>query len=412
MVNLFFVDPRAVRRVHDGPLGAYIDGFAAWLSERGYARQTAKVQIRLVAELSRWLRRQGLGVRNLDEQSVAKFLRHKRRYGRLHRGNAATLRTLLCRLRTAGVISAATPPNDSGSLHPIGKAFAQYLSQERGLSRATLLNYGVLVRRFLEDRFGTGPLKCEQVNPAEIARFLLRYARAYSLTRVKLMVTALRSFFRFLRLRGDLRSDLAGAVPTVAYWRLSTLPKSLQPHQVKRLLDSCDQATATGQRDYALLLLLARLGLRAGEVVGLTLEDIDWEAGELTVRGKNAQQDRLPLPRDVGAAVARYLRHVRPRCSTRRVFVRMQAPRQGFASSVAVCTIVRRAIERAGLRPTLKGAHLLRHSLATQMLRQGASLAQIGEILRHRTPKSTEIYAKVDLRALRALTQPWPRGAV
>jgi len=200
-------------------------------------------------------------------------------------------------------------------------------------------------------------------------------------------------------------------VPTVADWRLSTLPKSLAPEQVARLLKSCDQRTVTGQRDYTILLLLARLGLRAGEVVAMTLEDLDWEAGELTVRDKGGRQDRLPLPHDVGAALATYLRQGRPRCLTRRVFVRMAAPRRGFASSVAICGIMQRALARARLHPPRKGAHLLRHSLATQMLQRGASLPEIGEVLRHELAQTTEIYAKVDFTALRALAQPWPRGA-
>jgi len=408
MVDHFFVDPLALRRLRTGPLGEHIDRFAALLSERGYARQTAKVQIRLVADLSHWLQRRRLGVGDLDEQRVLRFLRHKRRDGRVYPGEAATLRVFLEQLRHTGVIPIVVSAGDKPVLHPLECAFAQYLSQERGLSQATLRYYLPLVRRFLSDRFGTGPIRCEALGPPDIVGFLLRHLRTVSISHGKLMVTALRSFFRFLRLRGDIETDLAAAVPPVAHWRLSTLPKSLKPEQVERLLASCNQATATGQRDYAVLLLLARLGLRAGEVVAMTLEDINWVAGELTVRGKNAQRERLPIPQDVGEALVKYLRHVRPRCSTRRVFVRMLAPRRGFASSVALCTIVRRAIDRAGLHPANKGAHLLRHSLATQMLRKGASLAEIGEILRHRAPNTTEIYAKVDLVALHALAQPWP----
>ena len=223
------------------------------------------------------------------------------------------------------------------------------------------------------------------------------------------MVGALRSFFRFLRWRGDIAIDLASSVPKVADWRLSALPKFLPADEVERLISCCPRGTVTGQRDYTLLLLLARLGLRAGEVVALTLDDIDWQAGELTVRGKGGREDRLPIPRDVGQAMATYLRQRRPRgCSTRRFFIRRRAPRRGFASSVAVCTIVRRALERAGIASPRKGAHLLRHSLATEMLRKGGSFAEIGEILRHRSVDTTAIYAKVDVTALQALAQPWP----
>jgi site-specific recombinase XerD len=202
--------------------------------------------------------------------------------------------------------------------------------------------------------------------------------------------------------------DLAAVVPTVANHRFSGLPKFLTPDEIERLLHVCDLGTVAGRRDYAILLLLARLGLRAGEVVHMTLEDIDWDAGELVIRGKSRRENRLPLPVDVGKAFAQYLRHGRPRCCSRRVFIRLSAPHQGFSSSVAVCDVVRRALARAGLNPAFKGAHLLRHSLATRMLRAGASMGEIGQILRHRLANTTEIYAKVDLTALRALAEPWP----
>lgn len=189
---------------------------------------------------------------------------------------------------------------------------------------------------------------------------------------------------------------------------MTTLPKSLGAQEVERLLKTCDRTTDTGQRNYAILLLLARLGLRAGEVVAMTLDDIHWEAGELTIHGKGPRTDKLPLPPDVGEALAAYLRYGRPRCSTRRVFVSMRAPRRGFANSVAICSIISRTLTRAGLNPVRQGAHLLRHSLAVQMLHGGASLTEIGEILRHRLPSTTEIYTKVSLAALRPLAQPWP----
>jgi site-specific recombinase XerD len=226
------------------------------------------------------------------------------------------------------------------------------------------------------------------------------------------MATALRSFFRFLRQRGDIRSDLVGAIPATTNWRLTGLPLSLGPKQVEALLDSCDQDTALGQRDYAILLLLARLGLRAGEVVALTLDDFDWDNGTLIVHGKGKRQERLPLPEDVGEAVANYLRGSRPHCASRRVFIRLHAPHRGFSSSVAIDDVVRRALARTGLDSEQKGAHLLRHSLATRLLGSGASLEQIAQLLRHAHPQTTEIYAKVDLQALRALAQPWPGGGV
>jgi site-specific recombinase XerD len=203
---------------------------------------------------------------------------------------------------------------------------------------------------------------------------------------------------------------LAASVPTVANWRLSTAPKYLAPKDVAHVLETCDRRTANGRRDYAILLLLARLGLRAGEVVSLQLEDINWREGEILVRGKGSYHDRLPLPIDVGKALTDYLRNGRPVCQTRRVFVCAKAPRRGFAEASTVSTIVSQALKRADLHPACKGAHLLRHSLATSMLRSGVTLGEIGEVLRHRLPKTTEIYAKVDFDGLRSLAHPWPIG--
>ena len=221
----------------------------------------------------------------------------------------------------------------------------------------------------------------------------------------------MRSFLRHLHQRGDIAADLASAIPSITNWRLSELPKLLPPEKVESVLASCDRSTATGRRDHAVLLLLARLGLRAGEVTTLTLDDLDWDKGIVTLSGKGQRREALPLPEDVGKAVAAYLRNGRPPCGTRRVFVRAVAPHRGFSSSMAVCCIVRRALARTGIDATLKGAHLLRRSLACGMLNNGASLEEIGQILRHRHPETTQIYAKLDLAALRALAPAWPGGA-
>jgi len=228
--------------------------------------------------------------------------------------------------------------------------------------------------------------------------------------RAQVMTTAFRSFFRFLFQKGELQADLAASVPTVANWQLSTVPKYLTPKEVERVLKACDRRTAIGRRNYAILLLLARLGLRAGEVIALQLDDLNWRAGEILVRGKGLLHDRIPLPPDVGQALASYLRRDRPACGTRRVFICTKAPRRGFAHPSTLSTIVRRALARADLRPPLKGAHLLRHSLATSMLRSGATMSEIAEILRHRARNTTEIYAKVDFQSLQSLAHPWPMG--
>ena len=412
MTDHFFSCPKVLQRLHAGPLGVYMDGFARLLKEQGYARRTAKEKIRIVADLSRWLDHRQLRIKGLDEEKISEFLLYRCHQDRILHEERPTLRDFLKHLRKAGIIPASAPAVGNSALYRIENSFARYLAQERGLTQTTLDTYLSITRRFLSKRFSTGPILLDGLMPQDITRFILRHAHTVSPGRAKLMATALRSFLRFLYQHGETATDLAKTVPAVANWRLSGLPKFLNPDEVERLLQGCDQSSPAGQRDYAVLLLLASLGLRAGEVVHMVLDDIDWETGELIVRGKSARQDRLPLPQDVGEALATYLCHGRPRCSSRRVFIRMRAPHQGFSSSVAICNIVRRALARARLQPDCKGAHLLRHSLATQMLRQGASLTEIGEILRHQLPNTTEIYAKVDLVALSALAQPWPGGEV
>ncbi len=411
MTNKFLAAPLPQHRRCTGPFGAYIEGFRALLDARGYARATEKEQLQCVAAFSRWLARRRLAIDDVDERRGTEFVRARRRCGRVGRGDGTTVRTLLEHLRQLGVIPAPTPAVDPTELSRVEQAFGVYLAQERGLSRATLISYLPVVRRFLSGRFATGAIRLDELRLTDVTRFVSHHAHAFSPGRVKLMLTALRSFFRFLRLRGETAVDLASSVLSVADWRLARVPQWIPAAQVRQLLQHCDRQTLVGQRDYTILLLLARLGLRAGEVVGMTLDDLDWDAGELAVRGKGGRQDRLPLPRDVGQALATYVRHGRPPCVSRRVFICAKAPRRGFTSSVAVCTIVRRALARAGLHPPSMGAHLLRHSLATEMLRRGASLAEIGEILRHRHPDTTAIYAKVDLRALRAVAPPWLGGA-
>jgi site-specific recombinase XerD len=398
------------QRLRARSLGDHIVTFATLLADRGYATSTTKELLRLVADLGHWLGHRQRRVEDLDEKGVGQFLQHRRRRGRRPRSNGGALRVLLGLLRDAGVVRPVAPAAVS-PIDRIVQAFDKYLIQERGVGAAGRANYVPVVRRLLSLRFGAEPVKLRTLCPEDVTQFVVRELRKLSPARAKLTMTALRSFLRWLHQRGDTPADLGGVVPRVADWRLATLPKSITSDQVESLLEACDRRNAVGQRDYAILLMLARLGLRAGEIVAMDLEDLDWDTGELVVRGKGGRRDRLPLPRDVGAAVAAYLRLGRPTCSTRRVFIRMRAPLRGFANSIAICTIVERALTRAELDPPRKGAHLLRHALACTMLRGGASLAEIGEILRHRSPNTTAIYAKVDVTALRALAPAWPCSA-
>jgi site-specific recombinase XerD len=406
-INRKSAEAASTRRLCVGSFAAHIDKFAESLAGEGYVSQTAKAKCALVADLSHWLKQRGVSLAQLDEARLKQFHTHRRGSGR--RGDVSTGHQLLEHLRCLGVVPALPQKVDRSAQGQLTRDYESFLSSERGLAPATLVSYLPIVRRFLTAHFGNKALGLQDLQPQDLHRFILHQVPRCSRTYSKLMVTALRSFLRFLCQRGIIETDLASALFGVAHWRLSHLPKSLPPDQVERLLRCCDRSTASGQRDYAILLLLARLGLRGGEVLAMTLDDLDWERGEILVRGKGQRLERLPLPKDVGTALVQYLRQVRPTCSTRKVFIRLKAPHRGLRQT-SICCVVRRALQRAGLNPDFKGAHLLRHSLATKMLRRGASLGEIGQLLRHRQPTTTQIYAKVDIKALRGIALPWMGG--
>jgi len=347
----------------------------------------------------------------MNESCINKFIHSRKKRNLLRSDDKVALKHFITFLREEGILSTFVPEIKVSDIQRIENSFAQYLQQERGLSQATIDNYLPTIRRFLTECFRKRKIIFKKLCARDISKFVIRYAHTMSPGRAKAMVNALRSFFRFLHQRGEIAIDLATAVPTVARWQFSEIPKFLQPEQVKHILESCDRSTGTGKRNYAILLLLSRLGLRAGEIVHMELDDILWETGEILVKGKSSRDEKLPLPHDVGQAVATYLRDVRPHCSSRRLFIKMVAPLKGFSSSVTVCTIVRDSLARAGVNTDFKGAHLFRHTLATNMLRGGASIAEIGEILRHQNLNATEIYTKVDFASLRTIAQSWPGGA-
>lgn len=401
-----------LKRTLTGPLVPYLNSFTTMLAERGYTKYSIIIKIRLVTKFSRWLDYQHIGVKDLSPELFDIFIMYQATSNPVRRGDMATLKLLLSHMSGKEIIQSSVKRVDDNPFRQVEDGFAHYLSHERGLSPATLANYIPLVRRFLSDRFKTGTIRIEEVCPKDITTFILRYTQSVKRSTAKLMVTSLRCFLRYLRLRGQIATDLAEFVPTVSNWRLTGLPKSLEPQQVIDLLKSCDQNTKVGLRDYTIILLLTRFGLRAGEIVAMTLDDINWDAGELIIHGKGPRKDRLPIPWDVGEALAVYLRNGRPVCPMRCVFIRARAPYQGFSSSVAICNIVQRALLRSKIITCHKGAHLLRHSLATNMLRKGASLSEIGEILRHQLPNTTQIYTKVDIESLKSIAQPWLGGEI
>ena len=398
-------------RALEGPLAGYIGSFAKSLSEQGYTLDSIHRQVLLAACFSRWLKQKAVGVRSICSDHPVLYLRYRARHVRPCPGDSAALRHLIDFLRCEGVIpgerrSACRPT----PVEQCAQAFEQYLLEVRALAHATIINYVPFVRRFLEDRFGHGRVTLSRLCAGDVVRFVQRQAPRLHLKRAKLMTTALRSFLRYARYLGEVTLDLAAAVPIVANWSMTSIPRAISADHVRRLLASIDRRTAIGRRDYAVLLLLARLGLRSSEVAFLELDDIDWKSGCLYVRGKGAQRLELPLPTEVGKAIVAYLRHGRPLSTSRRVFLRAKAPIRGFRGACAVGSIVRHSLQRAGINAPTTGAHQFRHGLATEMLRQGASLNEIGELLGHRHPQTTKIYTQVDLKALRTLALPWPGG--
>jgi len=394
----------------DGPLGPYIESYDAEMRGEGYARHTRELQTRLVADFGCWLAKRGIQAQDISAELFRPYLRARARRRRPTRNDLSALQRLMELLRRQGVVEAAAVPVATPAQR-LQSEFRLYLRQERALASTTQAAYTAFVNEFLTERFGAGPVDLSRLCAADITRFVRRRAGTIQSKRVQLMTTALRSFLRFARYRGDIDKDLAACIPAVANWKQSTLPRALPPEQVEQVLNSVDRETVMGRRDYAILLILARLGLRAGEIRALTLEDLDWKEGLLTVRGKAGRFSQLPLPKDVGAAIANYLRDGRPTVNSRCVFLRAKAPVGGFQGQSGVGSMVKHALERAGIDSPRKGAHQFRHALACQMLKQGASLSEIGELLRHRSPQTTAIYAKVDLDSLASLALSWPGGA-
>jgi site-specific recombinase XerD len=410
VINQLFTFSSTIERLRQGPLNEHLDAYAAGVAEQGYSHDSIRQQIVVIADFSRWLKQKHIDVQALDNQVVDRFLRLRRRQQRVRRGDPKALQRLLTMLRQIGVVKPHQPLVADNAQAKVVAEFRRYLLQERGLSPSTLLNYIPVVEQFLSERFHNKAPNFAMLRAPHVTGFVMRHAHQLSPVRAGLMVTALRSFFRYLRHRGAIATDLAGCVPTVPNWSLSTLPRFLPAATVERILECCDQTTSVGRRNHAILLLLARLGVRAGEVVGLSLDDIDWSTGQIAIRGKGGKSAQLPLAADVGAALASYLRHDRPQSATRRVFLRHRAPLVGLGNSSTISSLVRRALQHAGVESAHTGAHVLRHSLATSLLRQGGSLDEIGELLRHQSPNTTAIYAKVDVTALHTLALPWPGG--
>jgi integrase/recombinase XerD len=396
-------DPSKVRMT--GPLAPFAGGFASELARQGYLPNSLASQLHLMAHLSRWMTGEALEPGRLTAPVSERFLAHRRSQGYTLWLSMKALVPLLGYLRDLGAVPPVPPVVLSGP-EALLETYRNYLLAERGLAAGSAEAYVIAVRPFVTARAVGEPASLAGLAPADVTGFVLAACTGRSTGSAKLIVTALKSLLGFLHVEGLIATPLAGAVPSVAGWKLAGLPRYLGPGELRRLLGACDRQAPTGRRDLAILMLLARLGLRAGEVASMGLGDIDWRAGELVVRGKGSRSERLPLPTDVGDALASYLRQGRPPTAEgRNVFVRAHAPHRALTSG-AVTNIVYAAGLRAGLPRT--GAHQLRHSAATAMVRGGAGLPEVGQVLRHRLLLTTAIYAKVDREGLRSLARAWP----
>jgi site-specific recombinase XerD len=401
---------RLFRRLRNGPYRSYVELYASRLVEVGLTRQSTWRSLNLLGDFLSWLTCIGSMPTDLNERMVDEYLRHRSRKQSIQPGEQAALKRLLSVLREAGAIAPATPP----LLAPheqIFDVFSHYLREERGLAPKSIVHHLPFIRLFLREVCPAGACDLGRISQADVTHYIERHARDQSATSGKSMCWALRSFLRYLHHRGLNPLPLAGCVPSIRRWKLASLPTYLSAVQVQTVLDGCDRTTALGRRDYAILMMLAKLGMRASEVATLTLDDIDWRSGEMLIRAKGRRRARMPISPDVGAAAVAYLRDGRPKSSCRRLFLRVPAPHVGFASGCAITMIAKAALDRAGIHGYAhQGAILFRHSLATELLRSGATLSQIGQLLRHESHDTTRIYAKVDIEALRTLSLPWPGG--
>jgi site-specific recombinase XerD len=410
MFTHYYQSKNYVEQLCSGPTGSYIAGFGNGLWEAGYAEITARRHIRAAQHLIHWAQHRHIPLARMDDVQIDCFKRHLSRcrcpsYGCSDRALVRGAHLFIEHLQQVNVIPRHTDHGKKLKPPALLDGFCQWMRVNRSIAEVTLYNYSLGIRDLLK-AIGDD---VSHLNAQRLRKFVLDQSRHSGRAKAKTMVTGLRAFVRFLITSGLCPAGLDGAIPTLAYWRLSALPRYLQTEEVERIVAACSPNTAVGMRDRAIVLLLARLALRAGDIVQLCLGDIDWKEGWILVSGKGRRESRLPLTKEVGEAIAAYVTGARPLVDTDTLFIRSRAPLRGFSSHCAISMIVARAMRRAGINcPSRGAAHILRHSAATTMLRQGASLQEIAAVLRHRSIATTAIYAKVDVLGLQEIAQPWP----
>ncbi len=399
-------------RAIGGTSAEYLGSFVAWLGSQQYSAGYACIVARHALAFCRWCEGHGIDVEALTDDDIERFQRSRaRRRSRrpeTRRQERQALTLLLFFLRERGLCAAAV--SCTKAVDHVATDFTLHLQRNQGLAAATVDTYTRLTRQFLIWRFGQAEICLRNLRPSDSIAFIRQESKRMAPPAVKGVATALRSFLRFCEFRGEVSAGLAAGVPSIATWTTTPpISKAIAAEHAQRAIDSCNRITAVGLRDRSVLLLLARLGLRACEIIRLTLDDIDWDQAQLRIHGKGGRQCLLPLPADVGTAIAEYLQYGRPTCEDRHIFLRSMAPIRGLLDgSDGVGSIVSDALKRAKVDAPHRGSHQFRHALAAHMLRQGASLSEIGQVLRHRSPQATSIYAKVDLDALRTVAMAWP----
>jgi site-specific recombinase XerD len=404
MLDKYFESPFTLEQLRNGPSGPWLNGFGQSLHEDGYSWWIARMYLRVAHHLGHFLASKDIALTAVQPDTIVAFRRHLK-YCRCPKPRGGktedSVRGAKCFLRYLWNVGVVARP-EKQPWPPLVQGFRDWLKNHRGASETTLSRYSAAAVELLSV-LGGDP---SQYDAESLRAFLLERTQQRGVGGTRAILSALRMFLRFLASRGKCRAGLDAAIPKIAGWRLASLPHPLSADEVEQLLSVCDPASSMGLRDRAVILLLARLGLRASDVATLRFADIDWEDGSIFVKGKSRCEVRLPLPQEVGDAMLAYLEH-RPHVQDELVFLRCVAPLRGLLND-GVSQIVRRNMRHAGISASSYGSHILRHTAATEMLRRGVSLYDIGSVLRHRSADMSAYYAKVDMEFLKQVVQPWP----
>jgi len=411
MLEQIYKSETTIHHLRDGILGQYLDDFAFYLIKQEYSHQTLHSYFGLISKLSIWLQNYQLNLSEFNEQRINEFIHYRKKTigNFIRKGDAKALKAIISFLRNKNIIpQQEIAQSKNKSIETLLEEFALYLVEEKGLTHSTIKREKGIIRQFLLKQFGKQTVHLEELSRSSLLAYINNSYKQYSSKNTQLIASVLRTFLHFLLVNGKVNAEFTGYIPSIPSYRTTHLPEFLTKNQVDQLLLSCDQKTASGCRNYAILLLLVRLGLRASEVLKLSLDDIDWQQGNIHIYGKRDKPRLLPLPHEVGSAIANYLKNKRPHSLIRQVFLRSRAPFQGLHNSSNISSIVHRALQSAGLSPRHQGAHLLRYTAASESLRCGATLFEIGDLLGHCSIDTTALYTKVDVVRLKELAMPWP----